>query len=115
MAKLRARYLSSFGIHVRCFSATIRCQIWESISIAPRAHGSCRRKRRKTDWHKQKRTAVAGETRMSREQKESLLLSHTEQSDEWTGWCTVESEPVPPQRSPLAQDPHWPPAPFVPD
>jgi hypothetical protein len=32
---------------------------------------------------------------MSREQKEALLLSQTENSDEWTGWCTVESEPVP--------------------
>jgi hypothetical protein len=27
--------------------------------------------------------------------KESLLLSHAEATDEWAGWCTVESEPVP--------------------
>jgi hypothetical protein len=27
--------------------------------------------------------------------KESLLLSHAEATDEWGGWCTVESEPVP--------------------
>jgi hypothetical protein len=26
--------------------------------------------------------------------KESLLLNHTEKTDEWAGWCTVESEPV---------------------
>jgi hypothetical protein len=28
--------------------------------------------------------------------KESLLLSHMG-ADDWTGWCTVESEPVPPK------------------
>jgi hypothetical protein len=28
--------------------------------------------------------------------RESLLLSHVQTTDEWTGWCTVESEPVPP-------------------
>jgi hypothetical protein len=31
---------------------------------------------------------------MSTSEKESLLLSHLESTDEWTGWCTVESEPV---------------------
>jgi len=27
---------------------------------------------------------------------ESLLLSYVETTDEWAGWCTVESEPVTP-------------------
>ena len=33
--------------------------------------------------------------------KESLLLSHMESTDEWAGWCTVESEPVSPSPLPL--------------
>jgi hypothetical protein len=43
---------------------------------------------------------------MSRKQKEALLLSQTENSDEWTGWCTVESEPVPalPLSSPFTNE-----------
>src|SRR5271155_1987141 len=27
--------------------------------------------------------------------KEALLLTHAESHDDWAGWCTVESEPVP--------------------
>jgi len=33
-------------------------------------------------------------TSMSTAMKESLLLSNMESTDEWAGWCTVESEPV---------------------
>jgi hypothetical protein len=39
-------------------------------------------------------TMASNSSSMSSAAKESLLLSHAESTDEWAGWCTVESEPV---------------------
>jgi len=43
-------------------------------------------------------TMALSASSMSSSAKESLLLSHMETTDEWAGWCTVESEPVCPPK-----------------